>query len=51
MAEKPGGKRSWKMGFAGERLYAGFPHLELSGESGLAERFVRAARDFKGVLD
>ncbi|MBO5556728.1 MAG: cobyrinate a,c-diamide synthase, partial [Oscillospiraceae bacterium] len=35
---KPGG-RTWRGGWAGETLYAGFPHLHLDGELPLAARF------------
>ena len=41
-AEKPDGRR-WHCGFAGPRLYAGFPHLYLAGRPRLAERLVSAA--------
>ena len=41
-AEKPDGRR-WRCGFAGPRLYAGFPHLYLAGRPRLAERLVSAA--------
>ena len=41
-AEKPDGRR-WRCGFAGPRLYAGFPHLYLAGQPRLAERLVSAA--------
>ena len=39
-AVKPGGG-SRPCAWAGPRLYAGFPHLSLGGETPLAERFVR----------
>jgi cobyrinic acid a,c-diamide synthase len=35
--------RQWNFGYAGDTLYAGFPHLYLAG-GGLAERFVSACR-------
>ena len=41
-AEKPSG-RTWRCGYTGPTLYAGFPHLHLGGALPLAERFVRAA--------
>ena len=40
--------KQWAFGYAGETLYAGFPHLYLAGYAGgetLAERFVKAARE------
>ncbi len=46
VAEKANGKRRFSEGYAGASIYAGFPHLELSGELPLAQRFVCAARDF-----
>ncbi len=51
-ARKPLTGRSWTCGFAGENLYAAFPHLYFAGRPELAERFVRAAerwRDVHGV--
>ncbi len=51
-ARKPLTGRSWTCGFAGENLYAAFPHLYFAGHPELAERFVRAAerwRDVHGV--
>ncbi len=36
------------MGYSNEALYAGFPHLELSGELPLAERFIEKAREYLG---
>lgn len=39
-AVKPDGTQ-WRCAFAAPRLYAGFPHLPLGGETPLAERFVR----------
>ncbi|MCR5295267.1 MAG: cobyrinate a,c-diamide synthase [Lachnospiraceae bacterium] len=41
-AVKPDG-RSWPCGFTSPTLYAGFPHLDLGGEAGLAARFAAAA--------
>ena len=38
--------RNWKCGVVNDRLYAGYPHLELGGDVPLAERFVRACREF-----
>ncbi len=46
-AEKADG-RSWRCAYAGENLYAGFPHLHFGGELPLAERFVEAAQSFAG---
>ena len=34
--------RSWRCGFAGEKLYAAFPHLHFNGTLPMAERFVEA---------
>ncbi len=45
-AEKPSG-RTWRCGYTGPALYAGFPHLHLGGALPLAERFVRAAVSYK----
>lgn len=42
-AVKPNG-RQWSCAFAAPRLYAGFPHLPLGGETPLAERFVRTCQ-------
>ena len=42
-AVKPDGTQ-WRCAFAAPRLYAGFPHLPLGGETPLAERFVRTCR-------
>jgi cobyrinic acid a,c-diamide synthase len=44
---KPLTGRSWPCGFAGERLYAAFPHLYFAGSPRLARRFVEAARQFE----
>ena len=38
--------RNWKCGVVADRLYAGYPHLELGGDVPLAERFVRACREY-----
>ena len=38
--------RNWKCGVVNDRLYAGYPHLELGGDVPLAERFVRACREY-----
>ena len=46
-AVKPLTGRSWRCGFVGERLYAGFPHLYFAGRPALAERFVRAAEQYQ----
>ena len=45
-AEKPDGRR-WRCGFAGPRLYAGFPHLYFAGQPRLAERFAAAAAAYR----
>lgn len=42
-ARKPLTGREWRCGFAGERLYAAFPHLYWMGRPQLAERFVQTA--------
>ena len=41
--------RNWKCGVVNDRLYAGYPHLELGGDVPLAERFVRACREYIGT--
>lgn len=46
-AKKPYGKRNWECGFTSETLYAGFPHIYLAGEQGLAARFVEAAKKYR----
>ena len=43
--------RTWAFGYAGDALYAGFPHLYLAGRPDgstetLAERFARAAKRY-----
>ena len=35
--------RSWHFGYAGDTIYAGFPHLHFGGEIPLAKRFVDTA--------
>ncbi len=45
-AVKPLTGRSWRCGFVSGRLYAAFPHLYFAGRPGLAERFVRAAKEY-----
>ena len=45
-AEKPDGRR-WRCGFAGPRLYAGFPHLYFAGRPRLADRFAAAAAAYR----
>ena len=45
-AEKPDGRR-WRCGFAGPRLYAGFPHLYFAGRPRLADRFTAAAAAYR----
>ena len=47
IAGKASGTGRWRAGFAGESFYAGFPHLELSGEQCLAARFVRKAEEYR----
>ena len=49
-AEKASGAGRWIAGFAGASFYAGFPHLELSGEQGLAARFVRKAEEYRNSV-
>lgn len=46
-AVKPLTGRSWSCGFAGERLYAAFPHLYFPGRPELAQRFVQAATQYR----
>jgi cobyrinic acid a,c-diamide synthase len=41
--------RNWKCGVVNDRLYAGYPHLELGGDAPLAERFVRACREYAAI--
>ncbi len=41
--------RNWKCGMVNDRLYAGYPHLELGGDVPLAERFVRACREYAAI--
>ena len=41
-AQKADG-RTWRFGFAGPDLYAGFPHLHFGGETPFAQRFAGAA--------
>ena len=38
--------RNWKCGVVNDRLYAGYPHLELGGDVPLAERFVQACLEY-----
>ncbi len=45
-AEKADG-RTWRCGYTGPGLYAGFPHLHFGGETPLAERFVKACEKWK----
>ena len=44
---KPGKDVAYRECFAGENLYAGFPHICLDTELPLAERFVKAALRFR----
>ena len=46
LAEKPSG-RSWRCAYAGETLYAGYPHFHFYADIGVAERFVAACRKEK----
>ena len=39
--------RTWECGFAGDTMYAGFPHLYMAGHPEMAERFVEACRSYK----
>jgi len=41
--------RSWRCGVVNDRLYAGYPHLELGGDVPMAERFVRACREYAAI--
>ncbi len=38
--------RKWECGFARDTIYAGFPHLYMAGYPFMAERFVKAAREY-----
>lgn len=42
LAKKADG-RTWRFGYAGDTIYAGFPHLHFGGKLPLAERFVKAS--------
>ena len=44
---KPGKDKTYRECFAGENLYAGFPHICLDTKLPLAERFVKAALRFR----
>lgn len=53
LIEKASGTKSFRGGYTGPSLYAGFPHLELSGKDidggqteSLAERFVNCVRQY-----
>lgn len=46
-AQKPRSTRGWDCVHAGRTLYAGFPHLYLAGAPKAAERFLRAAADYR----
>ncbi len=46
MAGKANG-RTWPCGFAGESLYAAFPHFHWGGEIPMAARFVQAAEAYR----
>ena len=46
-AEKPLTGKRWECGFAGEHLYAAFPHLYFAGNPVLAERFVDCAAEYQ----
>ncbi len=45
--EKPVSGRSWICGFMTDTLYAAFPHLYFAGRPQLAERFVKAAENYR----
>lgn len=42
--------RCWPCGYAGDSLYAAFPHLHFGGELPLAERFVKACERWKASM-
>lgn len=42
-AKKPATGKTWRFGFAGPTLYAGFPHLYFAGFPKMAKRFVEKA--------
>ena len=44
-AKKADGK-SWRCGYSSNSLYAAFPHLHFAGQLPMAERFVRACREY-----
>lgn len=46
-AVKPLTGRAWRFGYAGERLYAGFPHLYFAGNPSMARRFTDAAAAYR----
>ena len=46
-ASKTMSGRTWECGFAGDTMYAGFPHLYMAGHPEMAERFVEACRSYK----
>ena len=46
LAEKPSG-RSWRCAYAGETLYAGYPHFHFYANLSAAVRFVEACRKEK----
>ena len=45
-AEKADG-RCWRCGVVSDTLYAAFPHLHFAGDLPLAERFVKACKDYE----
>lgn len=46
-ASKKGRNRSWQCCYATDSLYAGFPHLYLAGNTKAAERFIKAAYEYR----
>ncbi|MCI5801374.1 MAG: cobyrinate a,c-diamide synthase [Oscillospiraceae bacterium] len=49
-AQKPSSGREWSCCITGETLYAGFPHLYFYACPEMAQRFVRAAEKFGGII-
>lgn len=46
-AVKPVTGRAWRCGIVTDSMYAGFPHLYFAGRPQLAERFIKAARQYE----
>ena len=44
---KAGSERSFECGFAGDTMYAGFPHLYMAGYPEAAERFIEQAKQYR----